>query len=164
MKSRHLLIFRGAFAIFAFTALPAYAIIPGQPDPADVKVIDECLTSVADTKTDPNSCIGRVSKGCIEKASNVAAIKECSNRETLVWNAKEIRDYAQLTKLLSNDSTTQALREAERSYVVAKLKKCTFERISHKNSESLASEAQCEASATARQDLWLTEQINSFKN
>jgi hypothetical protein len=165
MKSRHLFIFRGVFAIFVFAAAPAYAIVAGQPDSVDAKVIDECLTSVADAKADPNGCIGRVSKGCLEKASDVAAIKECSNRESLVWNAREIRDYAQLTKLLRDDSVTQVLREAERSYVIAKLKKCTFERISHKNSaKSLASEAECEATSTARQDLWLTEQIDSFKN
>jgi hypothetical protein len=39
MKSRHPLIFRGAFAAFIFTGNPAYAIIPGQPDPDDVKVM-----------------------------------------------------------------------------------------------------------------------------
>jgi hypothetical protein len=57
------------------------------------------------------------------------------------------------------------LRGAERDFFVAKLGNCTFERIAHKDSpDALVAAALCDVRATARQDLWLIEQINSLKS
>ena len=165
MRTRFPLTFSAAVIGSAtFAAGPIYAVVQGQPDANDVKAIDACLANAAATKADPSSCIGHVSDSCIEKASTTPAVEECSNREALVWDAALNRDYAQLTKLLVEDGAKQALRDAERGFAVAKLTKCTFERIPHRNSpKAVAAAAQCAVRATARQDFWLIDQINAFK-
>ncbi len=151
-------------SVLAFGVAPARAAIAGQPDAADVRTIDACLADAAKTKADPDICVGSVAGGCLKGASTTAAREQCSNRELLVWDAALNRDLAQLTALLGDDNAKRALRDAERDFFVAKLKKCTFERLAHKDSaESLVAAAQCDVRATARQDLWLIDQINSFK-
>ena len=151
-------------SIVAIVALPAYAAIPGQPNSADVKTIDACIADAQAARTDPGACIGRISSNCLEKASTSAAIEECSNRELLVWEAALNRDYAQLTGLLTDDIVKQALRDAERDFLVARSKRCSFERIARQNSpDALVAAARCNVKATAQQDLWLLDQINSIK-
>jgi uncharacterized protein YecT (DUF1311 family) len=151
--------------VLAILALPAYAAIPGQPNPDDVKTIDACIADASAAKTDPDACIGRISSGCLEKAPTSTAMKECSNRELLVWEAALNRDYAQLTALLADDSVKQALREAERDFLLDKLKRCSFERIAHRDApDALVAAARCDVKATARQDLWLLNQIDSLKS
>ncbi len=152
-------------SVLAIAATPAYAAIAGQPNPADVKTIDSCVVDARTANTDPDSCIGRVSSSCLETASTTAAMEECNNRELLVWRAALNRDYAQLTALLSDDSMKQALRDAERDFFAYELKQCTFDRIAHKDApDALVAAARCNVKATARQDLWLLDQINSFKS
>ncbi len=151
--------------LLAFAVAPVYAAIPGQPSAADVKTIEACVADARTAKTDPDACIGRVSGSCLETASTTAEKEACSNRELLVWQAALNRDYAQLTALLTDDSVKQALRDAERDFFVAKLKRCTFDRIAHRDSpDALVAAARCDVKATARQDLWLLDQINSFKS
>jgi uncharacterized protein YecT (DUF1311 family) len=151
-------------SILAIVALPAYAAIPGQPNSADVKTIDACIADALAAKTDPDACIGRISSSCLEKASTSAATEECSNRELLVWEAALNRDYAQLTAVLTDDSVKQALRDAERDFLVDKLKRCSFERIARRNApDALVAASRCNVKATAQQDLWLLDQINSVK-
>jgi uncharacterized protein YecT (DUF1311 family) len=156
---------RAAFmSILAIVALPAYASIPGQPNSADVKTIEACIADAQAARTDPGACIGRISNNCLEKASTSAATEECSNRELLVWEAALNRDYAQLTALLTDDIVKQALRDAERDFQIDRLKRCSFERIAHRNTpDALVAAARCNARAAAQQDLWLLDQINSAK-
>jgi uncharacterized protein YecT (DUF1311 family) len=151
-------------SILAIVALPAYASIPGQPDSADVKTIEACIANAQTAKTDPGACIGRISSQCLEKASTSAGAEECSNRELLVWEAALNRDYAQLTTLITDDSVKQALRDAERDFLIDRLKRCSFERIARRNSpDALVAAARCNVKAAAQQDLWLLDQINSIK-
>jgi uncharacterized protein YecT (DUF1311 family) len=165
MPIRFLIALLAALIAPAIAAAPAYAAIAGQPNSADVKTIEACVADAAAAKTDSDACIGRVSGSCLEKAPTTAAKEECSNRELLVWDTALNRDYARLTALLTDDSVKQALRDAERDFFVAKLKKCTFDRIVHKDSpDGLVAAAQCDVKTTARQDLWLLEQINSFNS
>jgi uncharacterized protein YecT (DUF1311 family) len=156
---------RAAFmSILAIVALPAHASIPGQPNSADVKTIEACIADAQAARTDPGACIGRISSKCLEKASTSAATEECSNRELLVWEAALNRDYAQLTALLTDDIVKQALRDAERDFQIDRLKRCSFERIAHRNTpDALVAAARCNARAAAQQDLWLLDQINSAK-
>jgi uncharacterized protein YecT (DUF1311 family) len=152
------------FAAAAICATPSLAAIPGQPNAADVKAVDACLADAAKAKGDPDACIGRVTNECLANTQTPAAMHECNNRELLVWDAALNRDYTQLTAFLTDDSKKQALREAQREFFVGKLKTCTFERLAHRDSAGgLAAAARCEVKATARQDLWLVDQINSFK-
>lgn len=149
----------------AFGAIRAWAAIPGQPKEADVKTIDACLVDAANAKADRDVCIGRVSSKCLESAPTTAAKEECADRELLVWNAALNRDYARLTELLIDDNVKQALRDAERDFFVAKLKKCTFDRLAHRDSpDGLVAASRCDLTATARQDLWLIEEIESLKS
>jgi uncharacterized protein YecT (DUF1311 family) len=151
-------------AISGFAAARAYAAIAGRPDATDVKVIDTCLADATTAKSDPDACIGHVSSGCVEIAPTTAAKEKCIERELLVWDAALNRDYAQLTELLTDDSVKQALRDAERDFIIAKLGKCTFERIARKDSaDALLAAALCNVKATARQDLWLIEQTTYLK-
>jgi hypothetical protein len=151
-------------SILAIVALPAQASIPGQPNSADVKTIDACIADAQAARTDPGACIGRISNKCLEKASTSAATEECSNRELLVWEAALNRDYAQLTALLTDDIAKQALRDAERDFQIDRLKRCSFERIAHRNApDALVAAARCNVRAAAQQDLWLLDQINSVK-
>ena len=151
--------------VFACAAAPVWGAIPGQPNATDVKTIDACLADAAGAKTDQDVCIGRVSSGCLENALTTAAREECNNREFLVWDSALNRDYAQLTALLTADNAKQALRDAERDFFVSKLKRCTFERLAHNDSpDARVAASRCEVKATARQDLWLIEQINSLKS
>jgi uncharacterized protein YecT (DUF1311 family) len=166
MKTRFSFIF-GAVLLGAMTIGPApgSAAIPGQPNPADVKTIDACLADAAKAKSDPDVCIGRIWNDCLGAAQTTAAKKECSERELLVWDAALNRDYMQLEAFLIDANAKQTLRDAERAYAIAKLKKCTFERIAHKDDPaSLVAAARCDVRETARQDLWLLDQINSFKS
>ena len=74
------------------------------------------------------------------------------------------RDYAQLTALLTDDIVKQALRDAERDFQIDRLKRCSFERIAHRNTpDALVAAARCNVKAAAQQDLWLLDQINSAK-
>jgi uncharacterized protein YecT (DUF1311 family) len=164
MTSAILVIFR-AVAIGALSAAgtTAYGAIPGQPNPDDVKTIDVCMANASKTSTDPDTCIGQVTTTCLKNSPSATA-KQCTDREFLVWEAALNRDYAQLNAFLADDGVKQALRDEQRDFIIARLKKCTFERIAHKNApESLAAAAQCNVKATARQELWVLEQINSFK-
>jgi len=150
---------------FAFATLHSRAAIPGRPAPADAATIDACLSDAAKSKTDPDTCVGRVSSHCAEAATTDAATLECGNREFLVWDDALNRDYAQLAALLSSDNAKQALRDLEREFFVMKLKQCTFDRIARGNTlKAAASSTQCNAEATARQDLWVIQQINSLRS
>jgi uncharacterized protein YecT (DUF1311 family) len=166
MKARFSLILGAIlFRALVVNVTPAPAAIPGQPNEADVKTIDACLADAAKTKSDPDVCIGRVWNDCLGGAQTMAAKQECSNRELLVWDAALNRDYMHLEAFLIDGNAKQALRDAERAYAIAKLKKCTFERLAHKDDPaSLVAAARCDVRETARQDLWLLDQINSFKS
>jgi hypothetical protein len=153
------------FVLLALAAPPAGAVIPGQPVAADVELVDSCLAQAAAAKSDADACIGRVEAGCAAEAATAAAKRQCSNREFLVWNMALDRDYLRLTALVADGAARQALREAEREFAVAKLKRCTFERIARGNSpDALIAASRCEVQATARQDLWLREQVDLLKS
>jgi uncharacterized protein YecT (DUF1311 family) len=165
MKIRLSLFFAALMGTAAFDAAPGSAAIPGQPNPADVKTIDACLADAAKAKSDPDVCIGRVWNDCLGAAQTTLAQRECSAREFLVWDAALNRDYMQLEAFIIDGTAKQALRDAERAYAIAKLKKCTFERLAHKDDPaSLVAASRCDVRETARQDLWLLDQINSFKS
>jgi uncharacterized protein YecT (DUF1311 family) len=166
MKTRSSVTLRAAlFVALVVGVTQALAAIPGQPDAAAVKTIEACLADATKAKTDPDVCIGRVWNDCLANAPTIPAKKECSDRELLVWSAALNRDYLQLTALLTDDILKQALRDAERDFIIAKSKKCTFERLAHKDSSaSLMAASRCDVRDTARQDLWLRDQINSFKS
>jgi len=150
--------------LFALGFAPANADVPGRPDPADVAKIDACLADAARATTDLDACIGRISSACAETATTTAAREECSDRELLVWNGALTHDYARLTAMVADATAKQALRDAQRDFIVSKLKKCTFERLARKDSpEALVAAARCDVRATARQDLWLREQIESLE-
>jgi uncharacterized protein YecT (DUF1311 family) len=147
-----------------FAANPGCAAIASQPNPEDVTTIDACVADARAAKTDPDACIGRVFGACAKTASTAPAIEECNDRELRVWQTALNRDYAQLATLLPDDNAKQALRDAERDFLVYQLKQCTFERVAHRDSpDALAAAARCTVKATARQDLWLLDQISSFK-
>ena len=153
-------------AMSTLGGVPAYAAIPGYPDPADVKLVASCLADAAQANADPDTCIGRLSGDCISKAEKPGPAKlaeECSNREFLVWDAALNRDYDRLTMLLADANLKQALRDAQRDFFVSELKQCTFERLLLKDSpEALAAAARCKVRSTARQDFWLTDQIKAL--
>ncbi len=152
-----------SIAVVALDAGPIRAAIPGQPDAADVKTIESCLSDAQQSKVDPDTCIGRVSTDCQEKATTLAAREECFTRELLVWDNASSRDNGKLTELLTDNSLKQALRESERAFAIDKLRQCTFERIAHRNSaDALVAAARCDVRATARRDLWLRQEIDSF--
>jgi uncharacterized protein YecT (DUF1311 family) len=164
MRIRFSAIFVTALTAATLDISASLAAIPGQPNPADVKTIEACLADAAKAKSDPDPCIGRVWNDCVGAAQTDAAKKECSSRELLVWEAALNRDYMQLEAFVIDASAKQTLRDAERSYAIVKLKKCTFERLAHRDDPAaLAAAARCEIRETARQDLWLLDQINSFK-
>lgn len=152
-------------ALASALAFTANAAIPGQPMEADVKTIDACLADAVNAKTDQDVCIGRISSQCQENAPTTAAKEACNDRELLVWNAALVRDYARLTALVTDNNVKQALRDAERDFVVAKLAKCTFDRLVHKDSpDGLIAASRCDVTATARQDLWLNQEIESLSS
>jgi uncharacterized protein YecT (DUF1311 family) len=165
MKARYPLIFGAAlFGAFCVGATFALAAIPGHANPADIKIIDECLADSSKAKADPDICIGRVWNACLGAEQTAPGKEDCGNRELDVWIAALNRDVALLAIFLTDESAKIALREAQREYAVLKLKKCSFERIAHKDDPiSLAAAARCDVRETARQDLWLLDQINSFK-
>jgi uncharacterized protein YecT (DUF1311 family) len=160
---------RFRFAVFAlplalvcFTLRPAIAAIAGQPNAADVKTIDECVADARKAKTDPDACIGGVTNKCLETASTTNAKEECVSRELRVWEAALPRDFAQLFASLADNNLQQALRDEERAFFLAKLKQCTFDRIAHKDApDALITAERCNVRDTARQDLWLLDQIDS---
>jgi hypothetical protein len=59
-----------------------------QTNPADMKVIADCLKSADKNGNLGTGCIGLVADPCTRKAeSDVAKSKACAQRELLVWNA-----------------------------------------------------------------------------
>ncbi|MGD0723628.1 MAG: lysozyme inhibitor LprI family protein [Roseiarcus sp.] len=152
-------------AVLTLAAPPAGADIPGQPAAADVALVDSCLAQAAAAKTDADACIGRVEAACAAEAATAAAKRQCSNREYLVWNVALDRDYLRLFAMVADEAAKRALREAEREFAIVKLKRCTFERIARGNSpDALIAASRCEVQATARQDLWLREQVDLLKS
>jgi uncharacterized protein YecT (DUF1311 family) len=150
-------------AALGFAVTPGRAAIPGQPNPDDVKTIDACVSDARTGKADPDACIGRVSSECLKTASTTIAMEGCNNRELLVWKAALNRDFDRLMARLTDDNTKQTLRDAQRAFFVYDLKQCTFVRIAHEDAPTaLVAAAQCNLTATARYDLWLIEQINTF--
>src|SRR5579859_4520822 len=96
MCKRSLSIFLAALGVGMLEIAVSWAAIPGQPNPADVKTVEACLSDAAKAKSDPDTCIGRVWNDCLGAAQTDLAKKECSSRELLVWEAALNRDYAQL--------------------------------------------------------------------
>jgi hypothetical protein len=158
--------FRAALAAIAFlVTAPVGAAIPGQPQAADVKVIETCVADAQQSKNDPGACIGRVYGACQKASATLSSSEECFSRERLVWDAALERDLGRLSALLADDSIKTALHDVEREFAINKLKQCTFDRIAHKNSpDALIAAGRCNTRATARHDLWLLEEINSFSN
>ena len=153
-----------SMSFVTIVARPTCAAIPGQPKPADVTTIDTCVAGALSAKTDPDACIGRVSSTCLETASTTVQKEECNSRELLVWQAALNRNYNRLMSLLTDDNVKQALRDAERDFFVFELKQCTFDRVAHRDApDALLTAARCNLRATARQALWLLDEINSFQ-
>jgi uncharacterized protein YecT (DUF1311 family) len=149
-----------ALILFASAIAPAAADIPGQPGPADVALVESCLADAAKALADPDGCVGRVSSACAAQATTDPARARCEDRERAVWSAALNRDYERLTALVADAGVKAALRDAERGFVLAKLKTCTFERLARKDSpEALRAASRCDLRATARQDLWIRQQI-----
>jgi hypothetical protein len=160
LKALPAILFGAAFGL----SESAFAVIPGQPDPADVHIVEQCVADAQKDKADPDRCIGKVSAACRQTATGLSAAETCVNRELVVWSAAANKHFDQLDRLLSDNDAKQALREAQRSDGLAKLKECTFVRLVHKDSSAaLAASAMCNLVAVARFDLWLVDQINSFK-
>src|SRR5271163_5362935 len=159
-------------SVLVFAAKPSYADIAGQPNSADVKTIDSCVVDARAAKTDPDVCIGRVSSACLEAASTTPTMETaaktmegCYDRELLVWQQALNRDYAQLTRLVTDDNAKQALASAEREFYIFELKQCTFDRIAHNDApNALVAASRCNVRDIARQDLWLVNRIDSFKS
>ena len=153
-----------SMSLLTLASRPTCAAIPGQPKPADVKTIDICVADALSAKSDPDACVGRVSSICLATASTTVQKEECNNRELLVWQAALNRDYNRLMSLLADDNVKQALRDAERDFFVFELKQCTFDRIAHRDApDALLTAARCNLRATARQALWLLDEIDSFQ-
>jgi uncharacterized protein YecT (DUF1311 family) len=164
MSIRLLSIFVVALGAATLDIAPSWAAIPGEPNAADVKTVETCLADAAKAKSDPDTCIGRVWNDCLAAAQTDPAKKACSSREFTVWKAALNRDYTQLDAFIIDADVKQTLRDAQRAYAVLMLKKCTFERLAHnQDPAALVAAARCEIRETARQDLWLLDQINSFK-
>jgi uncharacterized protein YecT (DUF1311 family) len=149
---------------FFIVAAQASGAIPGQPHPDDVQTIDACMANASKSNVGSDTCIGQVTGACLKSAPASAAIKQCSDREYLVWDAALNRDSATLMGFLVETNVKQALRDEQHDFIIGRLKRCTFERIAHKDSpDSLAAADLCNVKATAREELWVLEQISSFK-
>jgi uncharacterized protein YecT (DUF1311 family) len=130
------------------------------PTPADIKVIEGCLTKAATAKTSREACIGRVTDPCLDKADNTADQLACSDREFLVWDARLNRDYAKLISKLEPDAKA-ALREIEKLFIAMKAKKCEFDYVANGGGTMWSvTGAQCATEETARQSLWLADKID----
>jgi uncharacterized protein YecT (DUF1311 family) len=166
MTRRSLAVWAILFGFLSALTEPGIAAIPGQPAPADVKTIEDCLASVEKDKTDPDACIGKVTAMCQQTASGpaAAAAQVCISRELLVWNSASNRDFARLNALLTDSDAKEALREVQRSFVLFKLKECTFVRIARKDPvDALAAGSRCNLKATARYEIWLLDQVDALK-
>ena len=143
---------------------PVLSAIPGRPDPADVQIIESCLTDVQKDKSDPDACVGKAAAACGQTATGSSAERNCIDREYLVWDAADNSDFERLSARLPDNESKQALRDAQRAYFLAKLKLCGFVRIAHKDArEAALASARCNLRAVARYDLWLRDVIDSFK-
>lgn len=103
---------------------------------------------------------------CQQTASGpaAAAAQVCISRELLVWNSASNRDFARLNALLTDSDAKEALREVQRSFVLFKLKECTFVRIARKDpADALAAGSRCNLKATARYEIWLLDQVDALK-
>lgn len=145
-----------AFAAALLSTSPRAAEAPA---PADVKLIDACLASAKATPARA-ACIGRVSEPCLKDAGSTAAEIACADRENRVWDARLNRDYAKLMGMLADDGKT-LLREIERAFVTAKSQRCSFDYVANGGGTMWGvSDAECEAEATARQWLWVSDKLS----
>ena len=143
---------------------PALSAIPGRPDPADVQMIEACLTDAQKDKSDPDACIGKAAAACGQTTTGPSAEQNCIDREYLVWDSAANSDFERLSARLPDNESKQALRDAKRAYLLAKLKPCGFARIVHKDArEAALTSARCNVKTVARYDLWLRDVIDSFK-
>jgi len=141
----------------------AEAAIAGRPDPADVRVVEDCLAHASSGGTPSESCVGVLAKPCEASAATPQAKAKCVEREDAVWSVAGVHDLTRLNVVITSDSAREALREAQTGYERAKSGLCTFMRVSRGNSpDGLLAASECRLAASARQDLWLESQIEAL--
>jgi uncharacterized protein YecT (DUF1311 family) len=150
---------RALAAVLVLACATGAASAAEAPAPADVKVIENCLAKATTDKTSQEACIGRVSDLCRDAETTADQIA-CTDREFVVWDARLNRDYVKLMALLEPDAKT-ALRDIEKLFIQTKSKKCEFDYIANGGGTMWSvTGAECTATETAKQALWLAEKID----
>ena len=104
-------------AVFlALVVLSPFAAYAQQANPADLKIISDCLKTADANATLGTACIGLVADACTRKAENdVAKSKVCAQRELLVWNALT-ESAAKRVRAGGFKEISKALAESEKAW------------------------------------------------
>jgi uncharacterized protein YecT (DUF1311 family) len=117
------------------SALPFFAaLLAGTvlacPLPAtadDAGTIASCLEVERAAERDGRSCIGRISKPCIEApgGETTAGMKMCTNREIEAWDAQLNAEYQRLLGVLEGE-TAEKIRGAQRAWITMRDGDCAL--------------------------------------
>ena len=146
-----------SLAVFA-VATPAFA----QAARLDAKasaVIQDCVKGKTGSG-DWESCIGKVSGPCLDKAGGVtSAMNECIAREHAVWDDILNETFRRLREKIDAKQQVK-LREMQRAWLASREKTCTFFWDYYQGTMASPMSADCMNKETARRALFLLGFLN----
>lgn len=116
--------FRGP-AFIALMALAAIGADPAIADPGDMETITSCLKAEQDAGRDARSCVGVISKPCMEQpgGDSTVGMTMCFDRETKAWDDLLNIEYQKLLGTLDPNAVIK-VRTAQRAWIASRDADC----------------------------------------
>jgi uncharacterized protein YecT (DUF1311 family) len=130
------MIVRGALCFMMLSLSAAFAHAQEKATPEDRATIAKCLEKAAKAKAEGATCIGTVEQPCLDtpEGQSTVGMKECSNREVLVWDERLNKAYQKLQKGGLGETEIQRdgkklkgadlFRDVQRAWIAYRDKKC----------------------------------------
>lgn len=148
-----------ALAMVALLAVPALA--QDKPDPKASAAIQSCIKSHSGPDDDWETCIGIVSKPCLDRpeARSTADNNACITREQEVWDDILNETYRRLREKL-DDQQQVKLRDMQSAWIASRDKTCAFYWDYFQGTMASPMSASCDNREIARRALFLRGILN----
>ena len=166
------MIVRMAFCFMVFLIGTAFAHAQEKATPEDRATIAKCLEKARKTKAEGETCIGVVEQPCLDKPEGQSTIgmKECSEREVLVWDERLNEAYKKLQKGGLGETEVQRdgkklkgadlFRDVQRAWITFRDKKCDAATLPMEGGTGAGVLLLgCLLRETAHQALWIEEMV-----
>lgn len=114
-------------AVFLIAALTATFVALPPAVAEDAGTISACLEAERAADREGHSCIGRISKPCMEEpgGETTAGMKMCTNDEVEAWDAQLNAEYQRLLAMLQGKSA-EKMRKAQRAWITMRDGDCSL--------------------------------------